>query len=465
MDYNCGLKKWCASHKFFSMKPYSHTFLDGGVIGMDADQIPGFLKCYAWNIKNNNDVSVSEMRTDIFRFFIDIDFELSFELSKEQIINLVEGIQGVIREVILPIDNLYCILSHSPPKIIDDVKIKNGVHIVWPRMYVDQLGARKLRDLIVQKLIIENDTLDWDTAINDTHDWEAVIDESVYVNSGLRMMYSKKAEKCKECKECKTKMCNNCCNTGFKYSRPYTPLSVIGIDGVEDVVRKKIICKPNQNISQMMQVLSKTSIRSTRTSPNLKFNEPYPSWYKPSKFIKGKVSRKKNNPNYLEDPTLIEETKMNCGNGERIDRTDIRYIQTQDFIRDMWAPYPALNITTFIKKKRRNHYYYYLRTDQHYCHNVSRDHSSNHIWLTIDPDTRSVMQRCFATNCTGYMTTLESLKMNDKLYDLLYPDLSEKIIANKRKIIPIVSITGTGSTIKKNKNKSIADILQMDNLF
>lgn len=456
MDYNSPLKNWCASYKMFSKKPFSHTFLDNGVIGVESNQVAGFLKCYAWNIKNNLNISVSEMRTNIFRFFIDIDFALTFELSSEQVVNLVEGIQEIINEVIVPIDELYCIVSQSPPKAIDEVKIKNGIHIVWPRMYVDQLGARKLRDIIIQKLAMENDSHDWDAVINDTQDWESVIDESVYVNSGLRMMYSKKAEKCKVCRgKNKTKLCAECCNTGFIYSRPYIPITVLDMNGKPDPVRQKTMCKTNPSVNQMMKILSKTSIRSDRKKSNLKFSEPLPGWYSPSKFLKGKVSRKKNSTNYLEDPALIEETKMNCGNGERIDAFDERYIQTQDFIRTMWAPYPSLKITTFIKKKNRKHYYYYLRTDQHYCHRVGREHSSNHIWLTIDPDTRSIMQRCFAGDCANYMTTLESLKMNDKLYELLYPDLSQKLVHNKRKIEPVIG----------KKKKTIGDILQNDIMF
>jgi hypothetical protein len=456
-SFEMPLKQWCAKNELFSKKPYTHTFLDKGVIGLDDALIPEFLKCYAWNLKYNKDISISEMRSKIFRFFIDIDFELTFELDKNQVLNLVEGIQKIINDVIKPIDQLYCIVSQSAPKIIDEVKIKNGIHIVWPRMYTDQLGARKLRDIIVQKMVLENSIHNWESVINDTPDWESVIDESVYVNSGLRMMFSYKAEKCKECrKKTKTTLCSICINKGFIYSRPYLPSFVLDSSGELDVERTKSLCITSPSINEMIKILAKSSIRSQNTKQSLLFSEPLPSWYKPSKFLLNKISHKKQPAMYMNDPSLIEETKMNCNNNdEHIDRFDERYIQVQNFIRSMWHPYAALNINSFIKKKKRNHYYYCLRTDQHFCHNIGREHSSNHIWLTIDPDTRSIMQRCFDNECNNYITRAESLKLNESLFTLLYPELSDRLNKNKKKIIPKSLI----------RNKTINDIFENDDLF
>lgn len=462
MSYKLPLKQWCAIKKVYGNKPYSHTFLDKGVVQIPSIYLNEFLKCYAWNIKHNMPVSVSELRSPFFRFFIDIDFELPIVLSKEQVINLVENIQITIKDVIEPIEQLYCIISQSEPKYIDDIKIKNGIHLIWPRLYVDEVRARKLRDIIVQKFSLDNSTHDWESVINETaQDWESVIDESVYVNSGLRMMYSSKAEKCSSCKGkiSATKFCNLCINKGFHYNRPYKPIIVMDMDGCIDKKREKMFIKEDDKITEndIFKILHKTSIRSEKKESTLIFNEPLPSWYKSTKFIKGRVTRRKKTTNYLNDPSLIEETKMKCGqDDEHIDRFDERYIQIQDFIRNMWPVYSTINITAFIKKKRRKHYYYYMRTDQHYCHNIAREHGSNHIWLTIDPDTRSIMQRCFDNDCSTYMTTIDSLKLNNKIFALLYPELSSRIQQNKEKIIPKIG------TSDNEINQTIEDIFNND---
>lgn len=472
MSYTTPLKQWCAITKAYE-KPYTHTFLDNGAIKISDKNQAAFHKCYAWNILHNINISVSELRTKIFRFFIDIDFELPIVLSTTQVKELVGTIQVIIKEVTNSIPGNYCIVSQSPPKNISDIKIKNGIHMIWPRIHTDQLGARKLRDIIIQKLSLETNEdlpMDWESIISEHQDWETVIDESVYVNSGLRMMYSKKAEKCSVCKgkPKRAQFCDGCLNAGFNYSRPYTPTMVLGPSGKTIKTKQLEICKKDPGLNDIMMILKKTSIRSTMKEPNLSFNEPLPSWYQSKKFINGKLSIKRKNTDYLQDISLIEDTKMSKGCKETvtIERYDPIFEKTQDFIRSMWKAYDTINITAFRKYTRRNHYYYHLRTDSHYCHNIHRDHTSNHIWLVIDPDTRRISQRCFDTDCEGFMTTLESIKINQALFDLLFPTTAKKIKDNHRKSIAITPsrkvtmkpTTPAKSTIPTTKPMSMFDM-------
>jgi hypothetical protein len=450
------LKQWCSQQGLFSKKPYTHTFMDLGIVSVPNELTKDFFACYAWNILNNLNVSVSEMRSPVFSFFIDIDFELPFELSQEQVENLALGIHKIVLSIIEPIYKNYCIVSRADTKPITINGIngfKNGIHLNWPNILVDELKARKLRDFILQSIKLENNNLDWDNAIQDLTNWESVIDESVYINSGLRMMFSPKAEKCKACK---TKgiahFCEECNGTKFMYSRPYKPIMVIK-DQERDKKREEFMCKYPTTVEEMVRILNRTSIRTNISETNLKFIEPFPSWYKQVKFVKGKITPVKKQANYLNDPTLIEETKMGCRNeDEHLDASDPRYDAVTNFVQEMWPPYPTFHITSFIRKQKKNAKFatYCLRSDQHYCHNIRREHQSNHVWFIIDPQAKCIFQRCFDPDCANYMTNSESLRLNSRLYKMLFPEKIEKIERNKQSIEPNIPETNPETNVVSN---------------
>ena len=113
---------------------------------------------------------------------------------------------------------------------------------------------------------------------------------------------------------------------------------------------------------------------------------------------------------------------------ERLDASDPRFQQLQQFIRDMWPVYSELTIRLIKKAGRRGakHYSYQIQTYEHYCHNIKREHSGNHIWFHIDPQTHAIYQRCFDSDCKNYISKT-SIKLSSRLITLLFPEQQQKV--------------------------------------
>jgi sulfur relay (sulfurtransferase) DsrC/TusE family protein len=288
-------------------------------------------------------------------------------------------------------------------------------------------------------------------------------------------MYSKKTERCKVCKGNISRKLQNFCNEcsgGFLYSRPYLPAMVIK-DQERDLKREKLfrVNEMPETEEEMMKILFRVSIRSNETQTNLEFMEPFPNWFKPTKFVAGRITPVKKQTTYLVDPSIIEELKMGCNaNDEHIDITDPRHSAICEFIREMWHPYQSFNATSLIKKRRKKHFVYYMRSNQRYCHRIQREHQSNHVWFIIDPDIKRIFQRCYDPECEGYMTDRDSLPVNNKLYKLMFPELTKTVEKNRQRVSGSGSGSGASATSSNNKVDGvdadlIASILSDTSLF
>jgi hypothetical protein len=417
------LKSWCKEHYVYSKSNITHVFLDKGAISISDAMASQFLECCAWNISNKLPISVVEYKTPVFKLFMDIDYTTSRILSNDEMIEFTRDIQKLIHTLlVLPEDvNSYCIVSVSAPKKMTDDLYKNGIHINWPEIYVSKLIARKLRDVIIQHKIRTRPDLN--------ENWCDIFDESVYIGSGIRMMFSDKVVKCIECLGKKTRrFCENCLNEGCLYERKYIPLVVF--DSVGATTTKDSIVKPEYSQEDIFHILDLTSIRITSVEVNCSIKEPLPSWYLHT--TKFPESRKTNNlkrtnssVKVLSDVAFDEEQLMKMGQSEeRIDSFDDRFMVLEDYINRNWKQYNSLRITGLVKYRFKSKMYYHLRSNQHYCHNIKTEHRSNHVWFRVSFHEGTVEQWCFDTeSCRKYKTSpVQSLKLSRELKVLLFPD-------------------------------------------
>jgi hypothetical protein len=147
--------------------PMTHVLMDGGILHVD--NLDEFYKQYIDNLKTSK-LYVVEQKTEMFRFFIDMDYKGDKALESSEIIRLVK--------IMNTVTNKRAFIALTPIRTLPGGIVKTGVHIHWPDLVVNKQDAIKLRNQIVM-------------LIPESNEW---IDISVYGGSGLRMIWSHKRE-------------------------------------------------------------------------------------------------------------------------------------------------------------------------------------------------------------------------------------------------------------------------------
>jgi hypothetical protein len=154
--------------------PGTHTLMDGGILFVLDEDMDAFFQVYIEQLKNRK-LYVVEQKTNVFKFFVDLDYKAPEKLSDEFLLEICEKIH----------DSLgrpgRCCIARAQPRPIKDSLIKSGVHIHWPDLKVTKQDAISKRS----KILLDLPRVD---GLN----WSDVVDSSVYGGSGLRMLWSHK---------------------------------------------------------------------------------------------------------------------------------------------------------------------------------------------------------------------------------------------------------------------------------
>jgi hypothetical protein len=162
--------------------PPTHLLLDGGKLSVPDDQAGAFLNVYFNHILKGEKLSVVEIKTPVFKFFIDLDIKLPVD----EIIDAPKMFR-VIRESAADfweVDDLpKMIVASAEAKMVDDL-LKTGYHVHFPDIFCNAPIAGKFREHLLANLGI---------AFEDaSYKWSDIVDEAVYKGSGLRLMYASK---------------------------------------------------------------------------------------------------------------------------------------------------------------------------------------------------------------------------------------------------------------------------------
>lgn len=157
-------EKWRTPHG-----PGTHVLMDGGILDVPLDQVDSFYIEYIAAIRRGCKLYVVEQKTDVFRFFVDLDYKASSALNETLLTDVLEKMSSVVpgRQLV----------ARAPVRIVDGL-VKSGVHIHWPDTLVTRQEALAYRTKILMEL--------------DGPEWADFIDASVYGGSGLRMLWSHK---------------------------------------------------------------------------------------------------------------------------------------------------------------------------------------------------------------------------------------------------------------------------------
>lgn len=149
----------------------THVLMDGGQLHVPDADLEAFYKAYLTDISCGNRLYVVEQKTEIFKFFVDIDFKAVRALTDEDAIDLCTRVYAAVEKG-------PCLVARATPRKIKDGEIKSGFHLHWPNLCVSRSEALALRTKILLEL--------------DGDEWAQIIDSSVYGGSGLRCLWSHK---------------------------------------------------------------------------------------------------------------------------------------------------------------------------------------------------------------------------------------------------------------------------------
>jgi hypothetical protein len=351
------LKQWIFTNKYFikssenkeKKASATHYLLDGGIWKVPLEKYQEFLQLLSVDLQNNEKHYISENRTPVFRFICDLDFFEPSPISLKQIETLVSFIQEHIYEY-FGIDKNVIICS-SDCKVISPESIKSGFHLVWPDIWITQQTAKSFRLLLIP-LLVEKFGMR-----SPENSWEDVIDLAVYEDNGLRMIGCRKMGICKSCKNKKEfrETCETCDTVGkIDENRVYRPVCIIP----ENIDYLKILQ------SDYYTTLSQTSIYNYQS---------------------------------FEETVLVKSIPVL---NQSVKKKQVREATPDDILTTKLENLIKKNyFKTVIKKiTKTNDLSYFVESENNFCINVNRNHTSSGVYFHIRPS--GICQRCYCKKTT-----------------------------------------------------------------
>lgn len=438
----------------------THRLFDGGNLHINKEDMEEFYIEYARDMISGQKNYITELRTPIFKYFIDLDIFDDEFYSGKKLFKIITKIQTALSYFFKRHNfNSDVYVCTTPPKNVkkdENEYVKTGVHLIWPYIHVTQEIALFLRQFIIQYL-------EKKLGERQNHNtWDDVIDESVYNQNGLRMIGSYKATLCRICKNKEPNIhgCNICFGIGRNLGiHTYTLTHIISD---KKTTKKKALKEIQKQQSKMIQLLS---IRTLKLKSNINIEEPYPSWFDIN------IASKKNKKVVGEILKKARFQRNACGkNNETVD--DPVVLKTiEDFVKSTFGTkeyYKNISIKTVRKSTSARKECYWVATDSNYCLNVCRNHTSAEIYFEINFD--KIVQRCFSIKKAthdrknGVCKDFKSSKIFPvplKIKKILFPEKYEDI-NNKHKSITGLK-TEPNQTDKKEFN--LQNVISASNLF
>ena len=382
-------KRWCSEKGFLGATPVTHVLMDGGVLSVPFDRLDEFYRGCIQCVKAGEKIFVVEQKTEVYNFFMDVDYKADDPLELEDVKSLALDICFKVNSLGL---SKRCLVSVASPKRKDG-QIKTGVHLNWPDLQVNQEGAISLMYHVVSSLNTVR-----------SGDWSKYIDKSVYGDletetkgSGFRMPWSHKMGKHSECHG---HGCLTCNNNGKLIEGEYLPAFMYSNDG--DLV--KYPC------AVTMEGLHLSTIRSEGTPVDI------------PKFA-GVVRKPRKEGTFTTSQMKDEVCNVEL----------YGYLET--FIRRYMDGQKNARVKRVFKNKNG----YMIDTTSKYCENLGRAHHSNHVWFMINND-GTIKQKCFCRCETmegrkhGFCKDFNGRShfLNKTVCDIAYP---EGVTNTKKRIL------------------------------
>lgn len=434
---NDGFYQYLKSNNFLVTEaPYSHLLMNGGKLFIPSDKRDEFLVRYAHYCQTYK-LYVIELKTPIFRFFLDLDFFQEIGLPHPTLLKYIVTMQKAMYTILSHNHDvketrvIACITKNKSVVKNNTEYVKTGVHVYWPDVYINIEYALIFRVIIL-------DYLEEQYGERGNHNtWADVIDKTVLERNGLRMIGSRKLNQCTHCKSLKVfkSQCTVCDGTGkIDECRIYEPWCVIDGKGKE---LKNELNKLKQNA---IKKIKETSIQSDLKELPKTFTIPEKYMMLVKKKKQAKVNNKKT--------SLFD---IECNNKESLEKNSKSFKMAASFIRDVF-PHPSYIDIIEIFKHGKETFSYIVRTSSRYCLNINREHHSNHVYYVIEKN--YAYQKCFCTcdtlsgrmngKCMDYKSS--GRRVPGELQKLLFP------LEAKKMAILVDMPTYKRNDTKKGKN-------------
>ena len=467
MNQPTKLRQWFLRTKSFvkfksDSRELTHLLMDGGKIHIPQEKHEEFLQIFANDIEQQKLNFISENRTTIFRFLVDIDYLDEYTLSKEEIATMGKNIQIALKPFLEQyLDKkkrriIICTTGESKTTIEEGFELKKtGIHIIWPEVYVDEYYGKFLRSVIIQ--YFENNLPKRPEYCR----WDKVFDYAVISSSGLRMKGSAKIMKCPDCKGKKgvKESCEKCWGNGRVIpgnGRIYLPKQILDGEGIELVDYLKKLKEDNY------YMLQQTCLRIYGKKRNFSLiNESqFPKWFDKdilqSHLEKPNIKRrgKKKLIGTIED---ILKKKKSLKYKKKIEQNTDIFKKVCCFMKQLYTEhkhYKDQKIINIFQCGKKKNEYFIIQTDSKYCENVKRLHTANHIWFALNDKT--ICQKCFSESyntksvcCSEFTSDIYPITIS--IRNMLYPARVEKqkenFILNQGLDI---SIRGNNTTVEED---------------
>lgn len=175
---------WLLDRRRPDVKP-THLLLDGGKARVPDESAGAFLNAYAIAVVRGPPPSVVELRTPVFRLFLDLDVRTAADAPPLRFADVMRALQRRAAAFFATDDPPRAVVCTTEPKVQEDGSTKAGRHVVWTNVWVSAATALTFRAAAVEDL---------EAALPDacSKSWAQVVDACVFTSNGLRMPFSAK---------------------------------------------------------------------------------------------------------------------------------------------------------------------------------------------------------------------------------------------------------------------------------
>ena len=262
----------------------THVSLAGGKFKIPDEDMDMFHELYAWELYKGHRMYMCVRPTPVQKLMFDFDFHHTKPVYARQLEMVARLTCGVVSKFYpnRSAEDLFCVVSAAsyksksdpirllvdgaPPVTVGEVDpdaphiVKSGMHILFTKVTVSVEQALCIRENVIATLRERLGNRE-----PPANCWETVVDDKIYVESGLRMEGSLKIIVCPKCKrnEKKRPTCTFCgAIGGLEEGRPYRPMICLKGDGTRYVEKEDLYRGKTSGLQGILQVIRDTAIRT-----------------------------------------------------------------------------------------------------------------------------------------------------------------------------------------------------------
>ena len=398
----------------------NHFSYVGGKYRVPDDAHEEWLRTYAKQLQSmDSNLYMIEKRTPVFRMYFDLDMIQPDAVERSELLALTRLFCDVFRQYFperASTDNVFTCYVLSAPSMERkgwpaaegapvEMATKTGFHLIWPFLFVDQRQSLFLREGCVfaaKAMFGERQP--------PSNPFADVIDETVLVGNGLRMVGSDKASKCSTCggdgKDSAGDRCRGCLGAKMKPERRvYTPLLVLNAATNEPDRQLLSVVKGDDDVLERVRLCTVRVINGVLT-PGFRVPVVAAIPVLPS-FVEGAAETNAMRRRRAAATTTSEDREhadtragssrcaLTRNDTQEISASTRLFALVNEFIRKCCPSWSQIVLLKFFVIKARGRYVAKVNgIGATYCLNAGRMHNSSTVFFVIDA--LGMRQRCFS---------------------------------------------------------------------